>query len=105
MMKTFAYLLVGQQVLKHHGKQLKKSYCILTYDWINQAAYNIFVLPYLHCQIRVFNKVLGVGGKSFGVGGEGKNSRHRCDFRVPKAQVTREVQGHASWKMFEIWAS
>ena len=35
--------------------------------------------------------------------GTGKNSWH--DLQVPKAQVTREVQGHAPWKNFEIWAS
>ena len=31
MIKTFAYLLIGQQVLKHHGEQLKKSYYVLIY--------------------------------------------------------------------------
>ena len=27
------------------------------------------------------------------------------DLQVLKAQVTREVQEHAPWKNFEIWAS
>ena len=35
--------------------------------------------------------------------GTGKNSWR--DLQVPKAQVTREVQGHAPWKNFEIWES
>ena len=35
--------------------------------------------------------------------GTGKDSWR--NLQVPKAQVTREVQGHAPWKKFEIWLS
>ena len=60
---------------------------------------------YFHLLPAGFSIRFQVGRKSFVVAREGRNSHHRHDLQTPKVKLLGGVEGHASWKNFEIWAS